>query len=115
MKHTKGEWKAHKMFDEPLLTKDMERDVEWYHLSYYLMDENDKVIGNIQYQTDIKNGGGFKTVNSLSEFEANAKLIAASPDLLEAAIIVCRALEIHNKQKLTGYDKLQQAIKKATS
>lgn len=47
--------------------------------------------------------------------EANAKLIAAAPDLLEALRGMCEAQGCGIECEMIAYDKAQSAIKKATS
>ena len=68
-KHTKGEWYAH-----------IDRD------KFYEATEI-KVFSNINGRTMICNlTDAAKNLNINNEFEANAKLIAAAPDLLQALI-----------------------------
>lgn len=58
-------------------------------------------------------------IMSFNELEANAKLIASAPDLLEALMAskaVFEALGIYANHRIAGeqYDKVVQSIKKAT-
>jgi hypothetical protein len=74
------------------------------HLGFYIQGDAFKesqraFIGDI--------GGG---TQSTEEIEANAKLIAAAPDLLEALIEVVRISD----RKHDAWDKAKEAIKKAT-
>jgi hypothetical protein len=48
------------------------------------------------------------------EAEANAKLIAAAPELLEACIEFCRKVECGEARSTRSYNQMQAAIKKAT-
>jgi hypothetical protein len=80
-KGTKGEWKIQEQFDSPNLIVDEENNTEWYALSSYIFG-NDKVIGETRYGTYAN--GGYLSVSVLDEMRANAKLIAAAPELLKA-------------------------------
>lgn len=102
MKHTKGEW---------------EITGESYGNYITVGNENRKTIARIPWisQTDVDNGS--------EEDSANAKLIAAAPDLLEALDSVMTALspafnfDFEMSRHEEGYeyiDKALKAIKKAT-
>jgi hypothetical protein len=80
-KGTQGEWRVQEQFDAPNLIIDKENGTEWYALSSYVFG-NDKIIGETKYVTCVNRG--YPSVNVLGEMRANAKLIAASKDLLEA-------------------------------
>jgi len=80
-KGTKGKWRIQEQFESPNLIVDEENNKEWYALSSYIFG-NDKIIGETRYGTF--DGGGYPSVNVLGEIRANAKLIAAAPELLEA-------------------------------
>ena len=81
MSYTKGEWKIVK--DEHGLTVGVEVDSGW--------------ICDTQF-------------NSMASCEANAKLIAAAPDLLEALIEVVRISDRNHE----AWGKAKAAINKAT-
>jgi hypothetical protein len=51
---------------------------------------------------------------SINEHKANAKLIAASPELLEAAIKMVQFFDKEYLSQCDAYYELKQAIKKAT-
>jgi hypothetical protein len=53
--------------------------------------------------------------NDYDQFEANAKLIAAAPDLLQACIQALKDLEARNVKFAYTLDLLHDAIKKATA
>jgi hypothetical protein len=114
-KGTKGQWRIQEQFDTPNLITDSENNKEWYALSSYIFG-NDRIIGETRYQTDT--GNGYYSVNLLSEMRANAKLIAAAPDLLEALQLCLDALETYVSD---GYimegtiaeNKAEKAIEKA--
>ena len=82
-KGTKGKWRIQEQFDSPNLIVDEENNTEWYALSSYIFGNN-KLIGETRYGTC--NNGGYLSVSVLGEMRANAKLIAAAPELLEELI-----------------------------
>ena len=84
-KHTKGLWSQRRTFNEPLFVRDEANDREWYSSTIDIHAENNRIIGHVEYQTDCENQGWGK-VNKISEWEANAKLIAAAPEMLEALL-----------------------------
>lgn len=79
-KYTKGQWQLYKSLEGPFLVKS-DNGSEWYHDNYSLINEDHKIIGEVQYQTYA--GCGWPTVDNHEEFEANAKLIAAAPTMYE--------------------------------
>ena len=87
MKHTNGEWRA---FESNSVTEE----------AFGATIRQDEPLG---YDIAV-------IWNDVKEWRANAKLIAAAPDLLETLIIATRML------KLNGHpmEKAEQAIKKAT-
>lgn len=85
-KHTQGEWKYEKGMFHP----DYKITCEGVHIGYAKMPKN-KVVGEFR-----------------SEMEANAKLIASAPDLLEA--LQSALPYLHKETRI----KAEQAIKKAT-
>lgn len=58
--------------------------------------------------------GGFSQKTSNEEATANAKLIAAAPDLFEALLDVCVARNGDEAEKERAWDKAHAAIDKAT-
>tara|TARA_R110000851_G_scaffold12260_1_gene42763 strand:- start:1 stop:363 length:363 start_codon:yes stop_codon:yes gene_type:complete len=91
-KGTKGEWRIQEQFDSPNLIVDEENDTEWHALSSYVFG-NDKIIGETRYGTSVN--GGYPSVNILSEMRANAKLIAAAPELLKALKSCVMSMQAH--------------------
>lgn len=68
------------------------------------------------YRVDVDIADGLSGICEMSDWmpeeqmEANAKLIAAAPELLEACIEALRFVDVEEP----AYDKLRSAIKKAT-
>ncbi len=90
---------------------------------FYNDGENGKYFPHVVVGGDDSNASDSIVVNSargknggatMSEHQANAKLIAASPDLLEAAKIGLKWLsERENHAHWQDIDKIKSAIKKA--
>jgi hypothetical protein len=104
-KHTPGPWKAckdHEDFNGPYF------DIEPEDLDYYQ---------NKPYVRICSKDGNVTTNHDLFEFqEANAKLIAAAPELFEAlelCIKTWRNPNYSNEDFHLCFDKAEQAIKKA--
>lgn len=101
---TKGEWKQRKLFDEPIEVVTETR--QWLSSSIDIHDETGRIICEVKYKTDTeKNGWGEN--ETIEKWEANARLIAASPELLEACIDMAT-----NPRR--NVDKIIEAIEKAT-
>lgn len=87
MKHTKGEWKAER-------TNVIVKDIKFIQ---------NMPMGTMQKRRD--------------EAHANAKLIAAAPDMLEALKVVLDTIIVPSKQIVSANDErfilIQEAIKKA--
>ena len=95
-KHTKGEWRqAHRICDEE------------GNYSTQVFDEDGETICTLAWHK-VPMENGFTT-----DREANAKLIAAAPDLLEAAILCNREFDDEN-DAIEAFKQLDKAIKKAT-
>ena len=115
-KFTKGEWKQRKLFDSAIPVE-LEGS-EWKHNSISVVNETGRIICDVSYDTDHDNQG-WGTNNSIELWEANAKLIAAAPDLLwSLAAILDTIEESVDPDDLPLYTEIQdanKAIKKATS
>lgn len=113
-KHTKGSWRVYKTFDRPLYNKDYDD----YHLDHSIHNENDTLIATVHYcNNEDKAKVGYLRALTVEEMEANAKLIAAAPELLEAARIGIQLWKIAQQYEgLENVDcmKIADAIKKAT-
>ena len=102
MKYTKGNWEY-----EPTITKDKNGNP-----LYYLVCLNSQHFVNVMVNK-------YLNIN-IDEAKANAKLIAAAPDLLEACNIAKELIETRNKINLSDttwnsvHKKLAEAYKKAT-
>lgn len=93
MKHTKGEWKVKNLFQ--LGVKDVNKKGIY---------EDNNQIAVVNYSTHFNK----------EEAQANAKLIAAAPDLLEACEIALEVLEKIGYSTSATASQLRYAIKKAT-
>lgn len=94
MKHTQGEWKVF---------------------------SGQYPLGTISINTDVKTRICTLKINeygNAKETKANAKLIAAAPDLLEALLLICSADPNDTEPKILNeseIEKIYAAIKKATA
>lgn len=97
MKHTKGEWKVLRQIQGDIITGiGVEESDNYYRV----------LFNNILPDTDEEYD------NERLEQEANAKLIAAAPDLLEACIAVVKWAD--DLGYYNDYTIVREAIKKAT-
>lgn len=78
-KHTPGPWTFH-CYGDPTPRAVVSNDTTFVTANYCI-GSGDKLLADIRYQS---NSAGYPHVDSLAEFKANADLIAAAPDLLEA-------------------------------
>lgn len=108
----KGEWRQRRLFNEPILVSNKDTGDEWYHNEISIIDNTGRVICDVSYKT-ISPNEGWGHNETIKKWEANAKLIAAAPDLLNACKLVMSSPrgETLSFQTLTA---LYDAIKKAT-
>lgn len=83
---------------------------EWGYCPKLTASENHKGFNLFTRDTDIYLGDIYPVDADGTEGEANAKLIAAAPDLLEALMAVVAVAD----RKTDEFDKAKAAIKKAT-
>ena len=117
-KFTKREWEQRKLFESPILITSKDTGTEWYSNSIDIIDSTGRIICGVNYQTDSRNMG-WGNNETIEKWEANAKLIAAAPNLLDACIEALEAIEVYVED---GYimpgtsheNSLRKAIEKAT-
>lgn len=82
--HTPGPWSFHSLSNaKPMLVVEPTGGGEpWAFASRYI-GSGETIVGEVGWR-DINTAGGWPHVTEWDEFEANARLIAAAPDLLEA-------------------------------
>lgn len=84
-KHTPGPWAHIEYACGVLKSKDENTGTEWEHTAFRIRhgDDTGKIIGEASYSTaNVGNGW----VNRYDEAEANAKLMAAAPLLIDALL-----------------------------
>lgn len=112
-KHTPGPWSLHEYQNGyPTLVRTAEGKVERVSWEYSI-GAGDILLGHAKASTG---GGGFPKPRTREEAEANARLMAAAPELLEALkrlASVCELADI--KSHIPGHLALaREAIAKAT-
>lgn len=115
MKHTQGPWK---FWNKANLKEIAEQSVApekdatygkgWTFKKIHIGDDNETVLAEVMAMTT----GSF--LHNFEEWEANAKLIAAAPELLEALQECVKELHFHNWQHSSTCYAAEAAIKKAT-
>lgn len=114
-KHTKGEWKIRRLFESPIFIQS-EDGREWYTNTFDIHGETGRIICSVDYMTDVENQGWGKN-NYIDLWEANAKLIAAAPDMLEALKEIKRLYGDRTDyigEYKNAWEKVENTIKKAT-
>ena len=107
-KGTKGKWELKEQFDSPITVSDVENNFAWLSLGTYIFGDK-KLIGEVRYST-AKNG--YPAVDVLKEAEANAKLIAAAPELLKALKMCYASLCTYGSHPIIE-NNVEEAINKA--
>jgi hypothetical protein len=122
-KHTPGPWEIYRIFSDPI--KNFHDRHE--HLSHDIVTSDHVIIGSVIYMSNTNMAEvGVPRVSNRLEMEANAKIIAAAPEMLEALIDAYMVLYGGNSASIqealarvpfntTPLDfKMMVAIKKAT-
>lgn len=113
--HTPGPWRVVRVFNSPL--KDPHDGTE--HLSHDIHSESGFYLADVHYLNDTRvEKVGFLRPLDRREMEANAKLIAAAPELLDTLRVIRDSFwsEGEPLQERIDYlkDLAAEAIKKAT-
>lgn len=111
--HTKGPWSFHICGDaEPrLVTEPTGGGEPWAFASHYI-GSGETIIAEVTWR-DINSGGGWPNVTEWDEFKANARLIAAAPDLFEALEDALSDIEAGLPQPHDTAEYLREIIAKA--
>lgn len=90
-KHTPGPWSIHEMNrdQEPFLVTPENGADSWMAMSRYV-GKGEKLICDVAMMTG--EGGGYPRVDNFGECIANARLISAAPEGLDAAILAYEIL-----------------------
>lgn len=117
-KFTKGAWKQRRLFSAPIFIKDENTGNEWYHNEISIVDVTGRVICDIRYKT-ISPNEGWGHNETIEKWEANAKLIAAAPEMFEALANAVRFIkccpELSNEERRPkGLEKWESILQKAT-
>lgn len=99
-KHTKGPWKKSDRLNGP-----------WWHISSEHSIGGAKCIGGRQAIATVHGESKKGSAAYAEMFEANARLIAAAPEMLEALKLLMTA---HGEQLDLAFQAAQEAISKAT-
>lgn len=113
--HTPGPWSFH-AYGNPEPMKCKSQGVEFEYATYCI-GSGEKLLADVRYQT---NSNGYPHVDDLAEFAANARLIAAAPDLLEALeLLLDGCVEVNHDGSVENYlhhtevDRAREAVRKA--
>lgn len=78
--HTSGPWRIHRCYANEQTRIASHNGETWEYTQTYV-SQGDKIIAQVQHQST---DGGWPHVHDVQEMWANARLIAAAPELLEA-------------------------------
>ncbi len=101
MSHTPGPWKIH-FYDDitkcPMTVDHAEGEPSWEYLQFQIATKQadrfaEVIVGEVQARN--AQNGGWPTVNDWDECRANARLIAAAPEMLEALEEALELLTYH--------------------
>lgn len=110
-KHTPGPWNLHPAYvdEQPLQCVSVGVELTFQHIP---VAQGEKFIAVAHYQTPAP---GFPHVADLEEAKANARLIAAAPELLEALNDLVESAEVGTAAILNPLvEKARAAVAKAT-
>lgn len=106
-KHTPGPWSIHPMTQEKVKAYDNNDGTHFCARTFYI-GQGEKIIGQVDYFSESH---GYPRVTSEFEAAANARLISAAPELLEALKGVVRVAD----RATDEFDAARAAIAKVTS
>lgn len=119
-KGTKGKWKQRLLFESPILVKDEENNTEWSHNSISITDTTGRIISEVSYDTDTKNGG-WGNNETIEKWKANALLISKAPEMLEmlknnlsTIKKLCAIADISHEDRGYYYKNIEKLITEAT-
>ena len=79
--HTQGSWCIHRAYANAQTMTATDDDGESWDFTHTYIAQGEKIIAQVQQQSKSH---GWPTVQNVDEMWANARLIAAAPELLEA-------------------------------
>lgn len=83
-KYTKGSWTIFEVMSHDGMKVVGDNDIAWEHSSRTISAHVDTRIAEVMTNISKQEMGGYPTVPTVEEMIANAHLIAAAPELLEA-------------------------------